>query len=115
MRKKNYKGRCQKRRLSKCKDVCKTYDDISYAYADLLQADDDIQEFRCHVPLPSLQNGEYTSDFVCTKTNGDRLVRECVSRKHLAKPMTVQLLDMSREYWFRHGVADWGIVIDAEK
>lgn len=26
MRKKNYKGRCEKRKLPKCVDICKTYD-----------------------------------------------------------------------------------------
>ncbi len=115
MRKKNYKGKCQKRALAKCKDICKTYDDISYAYADTLQADGSIREIRCNVPLVNLPEGEYTSDFVCTKTDGDVMVRECVFRKHLTKPMTIQVLDMSREYWFRQGIADWGIVVDAEE
>ena len=55
----------------------------------------------------------YTSDFVCIKTNGDWMVRECVYRKFLMKPMTVKLLDISRDYWLRHGVTDWGVVIDA--
>ena len=32
MRKKNFKGRCEKRRLPKCEDVCRTYDGIQYAY-----------------------------------------------------------------------------------
>ena len=32
MRKKNYKGRCEKRQISKCEDVCRTYDDIQRAY-----------------------------------------------------------------------------------
>ena len=40
--------------------------------------------------------------------------RECVQRSHLTNPMTVKLLDISREYWLRHGVTDWGLVIDAE-
>ena len=39
--------------------------------------------------------GEYTSDFVCTKTDGDLMVRECVFRKFLMKPLTVKLLDAS--------------------
>lgn len=30
MRKKNFKGRCEKRRLSKCEDVCRTFDAIRY-------------------------------------------------------------------------------------
>lgn len=47
--------------------------------------------------------------------NGDLMVRECVYRKFLTKPMTVKLLDASYEYWLKHGVTDWGLVIDEEK
>lgn len=114
MRKKNFKGRCEKRKIDKCAGVCRTYDAIQYAYADLLQASDEIKEIRCNVPLDGLDIGEYTSDFVCTKANGDLMVRECVFRKFLMKPLTVKLLDASREYWLRHGVIDWGLVIDEE-
>ena len=42
------------------------------------------------------------------------MVRECVFRKFLKKPMTVKLLDASRDYWLNHGVSDWGLVIDEE-
>jgi len=111
MRKKNFKGRCEKRVVAKCTDVCRTYDPIQYAYADLLAADDAIQEFRCNVLLDDL---DYMTDFLCVKADGDLMVRECVYRRYLTKPMTVNLLDISREYWLRHGVADWGLVIDAE-
>lgn len=114
MRKKNLKGRCEKRMIEKSKEVCKTYDAIQYAYADLLQESDEIKEIRCNVLLDGLDVGEYTSDFVCTKTDGDLMVRECVFRKFLTKPLTVKLLDASREYWIRHGVMDWGLVIDEE-
>ena len=51
MRKKNFKGRCEKRKLSKCEGVCKTYDALQYAYADMLEADNDIVEIRCNVQL----------------------------------------------------------------
>jgi len=51
MRKSNYKGRCEKRNLSKCRGVCKTYDLIQSVYADMLQADTDIIEFSCNVLL----------------------------------------------------------------
>lgn len=115
MRKKNYKGRCEKRALSKCEGICKTYDKIQYTFADILQAESDIKEFRCNVLLDGLLEGEYTSDFVCIKSNGDYMVRECVFRKLLTKPLTVKLLDVSREYWLKHGVTDWGLVIDAEE
>ena len=115
MRKKNYKGRCEKRTLSKCKEVCKTYDVIQAAYAEVLQECDEVKEIRCNVLLDGLEIGEYTSDFVCVKPDGDLMVRECIFRKFLMKPMTVKLLDASREYWLNHGVSDWGLVIDAEK
>ena len=115
MKKKNYKGRCEKRTLSKCVGVCRTYDDIQSCYADILQTDDTITEFRCNVLLDGLTEGDYTTDFVCTKSDGDLMVRECVQRRLLTKPMTVKLLELSRVYWLNHGVTDWGLVIDAEK
>jgi hypothetical protein len=115
MRKKGYKGRCQKRILSKSLDVVRTYDDIQTLYADMLQEDEEILKIRCNVLLKGLEIGEYTSDFVCVKTDGDLMVRECVYRKYLMKPMTVKLLDASREYWMKRGVLDWGLVIDAEE
>lgn len=115
MRKKGYKGRCEKRTLPKCQGVCRTYDAIQYAYADVLQESEEVTEIRCNVFLDGLEIGEYTSDFLCTKSDGDLMVCECVSRKFLTKPLTVKLLDASREYWLRHGVNDWRLVIDAEK
>lgn len=115
MRKKNFKGRTEKRRLAKCKEVCKTYDAIQYAYAEILSTCPDVTEFRCNVLMEGLQEGDYTTDFVCTKQDEDLMVRECVFRKLLEKPMTVKLLEASRTYWLKHGVTDWGLVIDAEK
>ena len=114
MRKKNYKGRCEKRSLSKCQEICRTYDSIQYAYADVLQNFDGVANIRCNVLLENLSVGEYTTDFLCTRTNGDLFVRECVNRKYLTKPLTIKLLDESRLYWLRRGVTDWGLVIDAE-
>ena len=38
MRKKNFKGRCEKRILSKCERLFKSYDPIQNAYADILEA-----------------------------------------------------------------------------
>lgn len=114
MRKKNYKGRCEKRSLSKCTEICRTFDVIQYAYADILQNDRNITEIRCNVPLDSSELREYTTDFVCVKVDGGLMVRECVNRNYLTKPMTVKLLDLSKIYWLQHGVADWGIVINEE-
>lgn len=108
MRKKDFKGRCEKRRLSKCDGICRTYAPIQAACADMLQADGRIREIRCNVLLEGLPEGAYTSDFVCIKTDGDMLVRECVQRKLLMKPMTVRLLDASKTYWHQRGVKDLG-------
>lgn len=114
MRQKNIKTRCEKRKLPKFKDICRTYDAISYAYADILVKNEDIREISCNVLLDGLPDGTYTSDFVCVKENGDLMVRECVYRKHLTKPMTIKLLDASKSFWQNRGVVDWGIVIDME-
>ena len=115
MIKKNYKGRCIKKSVSKSKEVCRSYNDLQLAYLDSLQSNDDITEIQCNIPLDGEEIGEYNTDFLCTKSNGDLLVRECVFRKHLLKPLTVKLLDASRSYWLNRGIDDWGLVIDAEK
>ncbi len=56
----------------------------------------------------------YMSDLVGKKSDGTTVVRECVWRKNLSKPLTTHLLDPSRNYWLSHGVEDWGIVIEKE-
>lgn len=115
MRKKGYKGRCEKKTLTKSKEICRTYDPIQNKYADILNDSPDIKEIRCNVLLDDFPEGEYTSDFVCVKSNGDSMVRECIQRDKILKPMTVKLLDASRDYWLNHGVSDWGIVTNVEE
>lgn len=116
MRAKNYKGsKCTKRKLKKCEEIAKTYDKIQTAYADVLDKDPQIKSFRCNVPLEDFEEGDFTTDFLCTKANGDLMVRECVFRKKLALPRTCKLLDASRKYWARRGVTDWAIVIEREE
>ena len=115
MQKKDYKGRCTKRTIAKCQDVCRTYTPMASAYADLLAEDDAIEEIRCNVLLDGLKEGAYTSDFVCQKTDGTMMVRECVYRSKLLRPLTLKNLDLSRNYWRENGITDWGIVIDEEK
>ena len=96
MRKKNYKGaKVSKRVVAKCEGVCRTYDAIQYAYANLLSEAEEVKLFQVNVLLQGLEEGAYTSDFVITKSDGNLMVRECVSRKHLTKPMTTKLLDAS--------------------
>ena len=95
--------------MEKCVSVCRTYDAIQAAYADMLSKDEGVAEFICNAPLEGL---DYTTDFLCTKVDGTMMVRECVWQTHITKPMTVNLLEQSRQYWRRHGVVDWGIVMD---
>ena len=114
MRKFHYKGRCTKRKLSKCKDVCRTYDEIQTSFAELLQDDDEIVSFQCNVKIENGSEDQYTSDFYAEKKDGTQIVRECVWRKNLSRPTTAKLLDISRNYWLSHGVEDWGIVIEKE-
>ena len=113
MRKKNYKGRCEKQSLEKFSTICKTYDPLQAAYAKILVKNKDVVEVRCNVVLDGDDCSEYMTDFVCTKIDGELMVRECVSRNLLEKPLTGKLLDLSRTYWLRRGVKDWGIVTDA--
>jgi len=37
MKKNNYKGRCERRKLSKCEDVCRLFSTIQSVYADVLE------------------------------------------------------------------------------
>lgn len=117
MKPKGYKRtRCEKRSMCKCADgVARTYNAIESGYAEKLEGNQDVKEFRCQVALEGLESGEYCSDFVATKADGDLMVRECVYRKHLIKPTTARLLDASRGYWMRRGVTDWGIVVEKKK
>lgn len=114
---KGYKRtRCEKRAMSKCADgVARTYNAIESSYAEMLQENPDIKEFRCQVLLEGLEIGEYCSDFVAVKVDGDLRVRECVYRKDLRKLKTAKLLDASRNYWRRRGVEDWGIVVEKKE
>lgn len=107
MRNKKFKGRCIKRSLNKCNEICRTYDEIQFAYANILQSNPDIKEFRCNVPL---DNSEYMTDFVCIKNDGRIYVCECVNRKLLVRPQTIKLLDFSKTYWMNHGITEWGII-----
>lgn len=119
MRNKNSKIAATKLHLCKCDGVCITYSKIQYAYAMKLEKDQSIANIRVNVDLDGYKDNKYpertyTSDFVCVKDTGDLMVRECIERKLLQKPMTIRLLDISKEYWKTHGISDWGIVINEE-
>lgn len=115
MRNSKSKVRCEKRKLPKCEDLLRLYSPMQSRYADLLQTDDSVKTFRCNVPLESCDAGDgFTTDFVITRTDDTVMVRECVYRKHLSKPMTIKLLTASFRYWSEKGVKDWGLVVDKD-
>ena len=113
MRNSNSKVRCEKRKLPKCDDLLRLYSPMQSKFADMLQSDDTVKSFRCNVPLESCDAGEgFTTDFFVTKADDTVMVRECVYRKHLSKPLTIRLLTASFRFWSEKGVKDWGLVID---
>lgn len=114
MQKENPKTRCEKMRLAKSADVCRFYGKVQARYGEALQMRDDVESFRVNVPLDGFELGTYTTDFLAKKVDGSYMVRECVERRYLTKPLNVRLMDASREYWARHGITDWGIVTDRE-
>ncbi len=114
MKKINYKGRCEKRKVSKCEEICRTYSKIQSAMVDMLENNDDVVSFKCNVQLKGVADDLYSTDFVIRKVDGSTAVRECVWRINLQKPSYVKLLDISRNYWLSKDVEDWGIVIEKE-
>lgn len=115
MKKVNYKGRCEKRKVSKCRDVCRSYSRIQSAMVDILEKDDDVVSFECNVCLEGAYENKYSSDFVIKMADGSTSVRECAWRNNLNKPSYAKLLDISRNYWLAHGIEDWGIVIEKQE
>ena len=115
MRPLKIKDRCTKKKLKKSDEVIRTYDKIQTAYAEILDRGENIKSIQCNVPLEDLDEREFTTDFLCTKVDGELMVKECVFRKKLSLPRTCKLLDLSREYWTKRGITDWGIVIEQEE
>ena len=88
---------------------------IYLSYMLLEKSDDSILEFKCNVVLDDFElDGTYTTDFLITKTNGDILIRECVFRNRITKPLNIKLLDASYRYWTNRGITNWGIVVNEE-
>ena len=99
MRNSNTHSLTIKRNLNKCKSVFNAYNDIQYAYGLRLDANPDVVEFECTVKLIGCREAEsYTTDFYCIKLGGEDMVRECIDKSKLLKPMTLKLLDTSRKH-----------------
>ena len=75
MKKINYKGRCEKRKVSKCKDVCRTYSKIQSALVNELEKDEDVASFECNVCLEGVSDNMYSSDFVIKTVDSSTRVR----------------------------------------
>lgn len=58
MKKINYKGRCEKRKVSKCDDICRTYSRIQSAMVDVLEKDDDVRLFISFRPVKQYAEGK---------------------------------------------------------
>lgn len=113
MNRKQYKGRVEKCTLPKFTEVCRLYSPLHKAYATKLSKDPFIKEARCNVELEGLNTEHpYTSDFFCWKADESCMVREVTTRKSLSWPATINNLALSKEYWAKKGIEDWGIVID---
>ena len=101
-----------KSKLPKCSSVFYAYSELQHKYGVLLSQRDDVLEFKANVKLEDFPLGDsYTTDFVITTKDGKTLIRECVYKDKLLKPLTIKLLDASREYWLSRGW-NWGIVVD---
>ena len=109
----NTRSKTIKKKLSKCKNIFYAHSNLQFEYGNNLDLNDDIVEIKCNVKLIGCELGDsYTSDFVCIKRSGETMVRECVEKSKLIKPLTCKMLDSSRNYWLSKGVDDWGIVLN---
>lgn len=112
MRNTNGKGKTKTRKLQKCNGRFIAHNEVQWVYAETLENDESIAEIKCNVKLQGCELGDnYSTDFVCTQTNGELLVVETIEKKHLFKPLSCKQLDASRNYWMRRGVSDFRLVI----
>ena len=103
-----------KRKLPKCANVFYAFSDLQNRYGEQLSLRDDVLEFKANVKLDDFPLGDsYTTDFVITTTDGKTIIRECIYKDKLLKPLSIKLLDASRAYWLSRGIQNWGIVVDA--
>lgn len=113
MRNKNTHSLTIKGKLNKKEGVFIAYNRLQFRYGQKLDVDDEIVEIFANQILDGFALGNnYTSDFVCKKSNDELMVRECVYKKNIMRPSVIKLLDEARNYWLSRGIDDWGIVLD---
>ena len=94
MRNKNTHSLTIKGKLNKKKGVFVAFNQLQFKYGQLLDKDDEIVEIQANYSLKDFSFGNnYTSDFVCKKSNGELKIRECIYRKNIMKPSVIKLLD----------------------
>ena len=103
----NTRTKTLKKKLGKCKNIFYAHSNLQFKYGNNLDLNEDIVEIKCNVKLIGCELGDsYTSDFVCIKRSGETMVRECVEKSKLTKPLTCKMLAYSRNYWLSKGIDD---------
>ena len=111
----NTRSKTIKKKLNKCKNIFFAYSNLQFTYGNILDSNEEVVEIKSNVKLIGCDLGDsFTSDFLCTKSNGELMVVECIEKEKLLKPLTCKMLDCSRNYWLSKGVIDWRLVIGEE-
>ena len=77
MRNKNTHSLTIKGKLNKKKGVFVAFNQLQFKYGQLLDKDDEIVEIQANYSLKDFSFGNnYTSDFVCKKSNGELKIRD---------------------------------------
>lgn len=124
MHKQNFKGRHTILSLSKCiGGPARLLDKVAVEYAKKLQEDEQVESFRCHVPLKSpmyiLNDASYRecrmcSDFIIYFKDGHTGVRECAYTHTLKNNRVKSAMVLSKRYWEKLGIQDWAIITEEE-
>ncbi len=109
----NIKSRCRSytKALTKSKKRFVAYNEVQLKYADVLEKDNDVVDIRANVRLKDFELGNYSTDFVVTKSDGSISVIETVFKKNLFRKGTIECLDASYKYWQQKGVTDFKVVV----
>lgn len=122
MRKVSTKERYTTINLEKGGGPCRMFDDIQRAFALQLEKNEKVKAFRVNVPIEPTEQlidgwtpkESFMTDFVIEFENGEKAVREAVSRSQLSRVSVLDKLDFSCQYWAEKGIDDWGLVVEKQ-